>query len=192
LLARNLGFDAFLGEEAFAGARRLRPFVSDIEIARIGAELLREEGPSLFLFAITVANHGPWLPHDPRGSGPHPAPDLPAVPEGGALKCFLNGLKDADRMLDLLMTALTAEGGDGVLAFYGDHLPSLPATFASLGFNERSTDYVIWRAGAGAGRRRDSPVHRLSQRLWAAMAGERSDGGRSPAAQKARDGGGVR
>jgi hypothetical protein len=170
----NLGFDAFLGEEAFAGAQRMGPYVADVEIARVAAELLREEGPALFLFAITVANHGPWFPHDPRGAGPHPAPELPALPDESALRCFLNGLKDADRMLDLLMKALEADGPGGVLAFYGDHLPSLPATFESLGFNDRRTDYVIWQAGGGPGRQRDLPVHRLSHQLWSVMTSERA------------------
>ena len=56
----HLGFDAFLGEEVFAGATRSGLYVADAEVARIGAELLREEGPSVFVFAITMQNHDPW------------------------------------------------------------------------------------------------------------------------------------
>jgi len=55
----KLGFDVFLGEEAFAGAARAGVYIADVEVARLGAELLREEGPGTFLFAITMANHGP-------------------------------------------------------------------------------------------------------------------------------------
>jgi phosphoglycerol transferase MdoB-like AlkP superfamily enzyme len=57
---RNLGFDVFLSGEAFSGAVRVGPYVSDVEVAQRVAEILWDEGPNVFVFAITMENHGPW------------------------------------------------------------------------------------------------------------------------------------
>jgi phosphoglycerol transferase MdoB-like AlkP superfamily enzyme len=157
----NLGFDAFLGEEAFAGAERNGAYVSDQAVARLAAELLREEGSGLFLMAITMGNHAPWLAGDPRGIGIDPAPALPSVAEDAALKCFLNGLKSADAMLGIVRDALQARREPGLLALYGDHLPSLPASFKELGFADTRTDYVVWTPGGGPGSRIDLSAHQL-------------------------------
>jgi len=39
----NLGFDVFLGEEAFAGAQRVNGYISDVEAARKAVEIVKEE-----------------------------------------------------------------------------------------------------------------------------------------------------
>jgi len=163
----DLGFDAFLGEEAFPGAARTGLYIADVEVARLAVELLREEGPGTFLFAITMENHGPW--HGKGPAGLDLAPELAALPEGRALGRFLRGLRGSDAMLGILAEALTARGAPGVLAFYGDHLPSFPAAFAALGFRDRQSDYVIWSPPAGEGRRRDLAAHELPAAIMAAM-----------------------
>ncbi len=165
-----LGFDEFLGEEAFAGAERVGPYIGDAAIARRAAQMLRDDGRGLFLFVITMENHGPWLAHDPRRALPDPAPDLPAIPQRGELRYFLHGLQHTDAMLGTISDALAA-GPGGLLAAYGDHLPSLPAAYRALGFSDIATDYVIWRAdGTGAGARRDIAAHELPAAILAARA----------------------
>lgn len=135
----HLGFDAFLGEEVFAGATRSGLYVADAEVARIGAELLREEGPSVFVFAITMQNHGPWPGGGKRNGSRAPA----SVSEAEGLRAYLRGLKGADTMLRTLSNFLATEFGDGLLAFWGDHLLSFPASFAEFGFADPRTDYLI-------------------------------------------------
>jgi len=160
----RLGFDAFIGEEAFAGARRIGPYVADSEIASRANEILRDERGT-FLFVITMENHGPWLPGDPRMSLPDLAPALPAMAERDALRCFLNGIKNADAMLQTICGDLADRGG-GLVALYGDHMPSLPAAFGALGFPDADTDYVIWNArGGGTGQRRDIRAYELPAAL---------------------------
>jgi len=64
-------------------------------------------------------------------------------------------------MLGIFAQALTMRSEPGVLAFYGDHLPSFPAAFAALGFRDRDSDYVIWSPQVNEGRRRDLAAHEL-------------------------------
>jgi hypothetical protein len=166
-----LGFDAFLGEEAFAGAERAGHYISDTEVARVALDILREEGPATFLFAITMDNHGPWEAADPAGGSLSLNPAaLPQTKESGALLQFLAGARRGDRMLGMLTAALQARGS-GTLAFYGDHLPGLPATFAACDFAEVSSDYLIWRTRPGPALRRDLAAHDMSEAIFAAAQG---------------------
>ena len=49
-------------------------------------------------------------------------------------------------------------GRTAVLGLYGDHLPLLIETFERAGFNDTTTDYVIWRGGRAAGRSKKAPL----------------------------------
>lgn len=161
-----LGFERFLGRESLGGARR-PPYCPDPDLARHILSTLDAEGPRVFIFAITMGNHGPWSGPWPGGS---PAPD-PALrrlvaeaglAEDGELLRYLDGLSRSDAMLDILARGFAERGVDGLLAFYGDHLPSLPRAFRHFGFDEWASDYVLWRRGAGRPCRLDLPAHRLS------------------------------
>ena len=73
----------------------------------------------------------------------------------------VDGLGRSDEMLQMLLTGLQRRNGEAVLAFYGDHLPSLPHAFRHFGFEEVGSDYVVWRAGETATHQLDLPAHRL-------------------------------
>ncbi|MGH6981865.1 MAG: LTA synthase family protein, partial [Stellaceae bacterium] len=162
----RIGFDEFWGEERFAGAARIGPYVSDAALAARAAEILREDGRGLFLFVISMENHGPWPADDPRRGLPDPAPGLPPdLPNGAELRCFLHGLRDSDAMLGAIGDATAAQGG--LIAAYGDHVPSLPATYDAFGYADSATDYVIWRGG-DTGARIDLAAHELPAAILAA------------------------
>lgn len=167
LVFPRLGFDEFRGEEHFAGAARIGPYVSDAALAEHAAALLRDDGRGLFLFVISMENHGPWPAGDPRRALPDPAPCLPDLPGRAELRCFLHGLRHSDAMLGTIGDAAVEQGG--LIAAYGDHVPSLPATYDALGFSDSATDYAIWGAGGGAGARIDIAAHELPAALLAAL-----------------------
>jgi hypothetical protein len=156
-----LGFETFLGIETLGGSRR-PPYYSDPELADHVLRVLDAEGPRVFIFAITMGNHGPW-----REAGPPINLELRrnfdgvGLPQGGELLRYLDGLRQSDEMLQILLTGLQRRQGEGVLSFYGDHLPSLPQAFHHFGFEEVGSDYVVWRAGATAKQQLDLPAHRL-------------------------------
>ena len=156
-----LGFETFLGIETLGGSRR-PPYYSDPELANHVLRVLDAEGPRVFIFAITMGNHGPW-----REAGPPIDLELrrnfdgSGLPQGGELLRYLDGLRQSDEMLQVLLTGLQRRRREGVLSFYGDHLPSLPKAFRHFGFEEAGSDYVVWRTGETATQQLDLPAHRL-------------------------------
>jgi hypothetical protein len=156
-----LGFDAFIGEEAFAGASRTGGYISDEQVGKVALELLHEEGPHTFLFIITMENHGPWKDAAKVPLLPDLTACLPDIPEKAELNGFLHGVRKADALLGTLCDALNARG-PGLCAFYGDHLPSFPEAFPALGFHETSSDYLIWHSQGGLALQQDLAAHELS------------------------------
>ncbi|HZK91350.1 MAG TPA: LTA synthase family protein [Stellaceae bacterium] len=55
-----LGFEQFLGRETLGGSRT-PPYQSDPELAAHILRIIENSGPRVFIFAITMGNHGPWL-----------------------------------------------------------------------------------------------------------------------------------
>ena len=157
-----LGFERFLGRETLGGSR-VPPYCADPDLAADILRVLEAEGPRTFIFAITMGNHGPWLakspPLDPAVAGIF---DPAEVPGGGELLRYLDGLRRSDEMLRVLMDGLARRGSPSVLAFYGDHLPSLSNAFRHFGFEEWSSDYAIWPS-AGAPQPRDLEAHELGR-----------------------------
>jgi hypothetical protein len=161
-----LGFDEFLGEEAFADKPRKGRYIADAAVAELCLDLLRQHrDKDLFLFAITMGNHGPWAKSSTAAELPAPLANLS---DGAALGQFLDGLRDADAMLEVLRRELA--GTQALLAMYGDHLPSFPVAFAALGFTDPYTDYLIWRGG-GPRLRCDLAAHQLGDVLLEALLG---------------------
>jgi len=156
-----LGFETFLGIESLGGSRR-PPYCSDPELAYHVLRVLKAEGPRVFIFAITMGNHGPWheagVPIDPQLRRNFGAMSLP---QGDELLRYLDGLRRSDEMLQILLCGLQHRDRDAVLAFYGDHLPSLPHAFRHFGFDEWGSDYVVRHGSASPARQLDLPAHRL-------------------------------
>jgi hypothetical protein len=165
-----LGFESFLGRETLGGSR-VPPYRPDPELARDILRVLDEEGPRSFIFAITMGNHGPWLgkrpPIDPAVTGIF---DPSEAADHGELLRYLDGLRHSDEMLRVLMEGLARRGSSAVLAFYGDHLPSLGTSFRHFGFEDSSSDYAIW-PGAAAPQLRDLHAHELGRLIVDAVLG---------------------
>jgi len=182
-----LGFEAFLGRETLGG-RRTPPYMSDPQLAEHILRTLDETGPGAFIFAITMGNHGPWLKDfsPPPGLSQGSASwlmedekedvDVRATSlrdEGPRVKCgqgdeelvrYLEGLRRSDEMIQMLIDGLARRGDGALFGFYGDHLPSLPRSFARLGFDDWRSDYAIWSAD-GLSRRRDLAASNLGRTL---------------------------
>ncbi len=143
----NLGFDQFIGEEAFLGAQRINGYVADVELARAGREILRDHGGRVFLFVITMENHGPWNPL-PAGTPGLLPNEIGLTPQlRSSLEAYLQSLRSADTMFGHFADSLADLASDGVLAMYGDHLPSFPAAFKYFGLEDSFSDYLVWRSG---------------------------------------------
>lgn len=136
-----LGFQRFDAAPAFAGADRRDGLVTDAAVGEHLVAALRAATGPTFLYAITVAGHGPW-------PGPDPAASWAARMEA------------TDAMLGRLAEAARGASRPVVLAAFGDHRPALPAARGAS-----DTDYLVWRSdapGQGALMPRDAAaLHRM-------------------------------
>jgi len=164
-----LGFETFLGRETLGGSRR-PPYCSDPELAHYVLRVLEAEGPRVFIFAITMGNHGPWLetgaPIDPDLQQRF---DVENLPQRHELLRYLGGLRKSDEMLHILLSGLQRYRHAGVLAFYGDHLPSLPRAFRHFGFDDLGSDYLMWQDTGSPARRLDLPAYRFPEIVMGAL-----------------------
>ena len=161
-----LGFDQFIGIEGFAGAPRRGPYVSDVAVAERIARAIADHGPKVFVFAITMENHGPWdSEHDSIDPVPLPA-DWGRIDAEVALGRWLRHLESSDAMIPIVRDAI---GDRGWMIFYGDHQPSLAGPFHAPEAPDRRTDYAVWGAGVAAGARTDLAAEGLPGALLAAI-----------------------
>lgn len=144
----RMGFDEFLDITAFNPSDTAGQYVSDAAVARkIGRLLKDDDNRPLFIFAITMENHGPLHLEMPSRSSlvetlhdaPWPLPD-----HQRDLAVYLNHLHRADEMLSSIKWQLGASTREGVLCWYGDHVPILPETFKVHGIPDGTTPYVVW------------------------------------------------
>lgn len=143
-----LGFDEFIDISRFSSADYEGQYVGDSAVAReICAELSLHESSDarpLFLFAITMENHGPLHLEKPRAEdGSRFYSTLP--PEGcDDLTAYLRHLEQADRMLGTVRNRLAVMGLEGWLCLYGDHLPIMAQVYRQLGEPDGTVDYLVW------------------------------------------------
>lgn len=160
---RAFGFERLVMEEDFSGAPRVGPYVGDVAVAeRILAEVRAKTGP-LFVFCVTMENHGPWKPGR-----------LPGIDDPRAQ--YLHHVANTGRCVEVLIAGLSELGeGRTTLCVFGDHPPSLACCPPSA---QPQTDYALFRFGfdeAGTPQRRDLTAAELGRLLQDAVAGESED-----------------
>ncbi len=123
----RLGVDRLYFEDDFSDAARIRGLVSDAGMYEKLLSLLEEADTPLFLFGITMQNHGgytaAWDPGDDtvRLSG-YDGTYADA-------EQYLSLLHSSDAALEMLLTRLSAWDEPVFVLFFGDHLPALSEAF---------------------------------------------------------------
>lgn len=168
-----LGFDEFIDISAFERNRSEGPYVSDEVVTDWVIERLQASNEPLFVFVVTMENHGPLHLEKPLSGEAGQYLTEGGSTEGDDLIIYLRHLVNADRMMARLAATLKGERRSGALCWFGDHPPILPATYARHGYPGRLTDYLVWRTEPGptlpAHRR---PVHDLGGALVSALGWE--------------------
>ncbi len=164
-----LGFDEFIDIRDFSGAERFGPYVADAAVADKIESVLKAAAGPVFIFAITMENHGPLHLEQPAED------DYPALyhanPPAGCedLTVYLRHLRNADRMLGRLRASLSLHRRPARLCWYGDHVPIMAGVYQALGMPEGHTEYLIWdNCRQGEGTRQDLDLHRLANALLSA------------------------
>ncbi len=149
----QMGFDEFIDIDCFDQSQTFGPYISDQAVTDKIIETTKSKTDKpLFIFAITMENHGPLhlekvksdeLPlYYKSSTNKEPPTDL------DDLTVYLRHLKNADKMIKQLTEYYAPQSTDDkketVLCFYGDHVPSMPAVYASTEYTDDNSDYFIW------------------------------------------------
>ncbi|MBQ7618360.1 MAG: LTA synthase family protein [Desulfovibrio sp.] len=160
----KLGFKNFLALDNFYKPEFFGPYVSDESLGQVLLELLRQSTRPVFVFGITMENHGPWQAtrFGPELSLKHSL-DTPDLFLGEQIKVldlvkelqelgisaevarYLVHVRNGDRFLAGLDRELSKLSRPTLVASYGDHLPNLNALVPRWAL---TTPYLIFAAGA--------------------------------------------
>lgn len=159
----NLGFDTFIDIEDFSEAEKFGPYISDLAVADKILDVLDGDDGPVFVFAITMENHGKWQPGRLDG-WVTPEELKEAYPLGSQeLALYQRHLANADAMLARLIDGLEPRSEGAVLSMYGDHVPSLPGVFQAAGYTDDRTEYLVWRTGRPRLHTVDIPANNLGR-----------------------------
>jgi phosphoglycerol transferase MdoB-like AlkP superfamily enzyme len=145
-----LGIDEFIDIRSLGGAKKSGPYVGDIALAEKVCSLMemytRRPEP-VFLFVITMENHGPLHLEriTPDEVNRYYASPLPAGCDD--LIVYLRHLVNADRMIGMLHEYLESIAVNNWFCFFGDHVPIMPKVYDIMGAPGRRTNYVLWNKG---------------------------------------------
>ncbi len=139
-----MGFDEFIDIRQFDAAGKSGPYIGDVALAEKITALLDSAKQPLFIFAITMENHGPlhWETLTPDERRQFFIESPPAGCDD--LAVYLRHLANADKMIGMLHQKMAALSTPSWLCFYGDHVPIMAGVYAQLGEPDGMTDYAIW------------------------------------------------
>ena len=133
----HIGFDDFYGQEEVAQmvyAEYKRGYITDDTTLRAIQTCMDGTQQPVFLFAITMQNHQPYDGIDPALIQVEVTSGKLSEPALTALTTYTQGLYDADQMLGALADWIDRRERPTVLAFFGDHMPTLGSNY--LAYNE--------------------------------------------------------
>lgn len=161
----NLGFERFIDIREFRSAKKSGPYTSDEAVTdRLLAELSRAEAPA-FLFVITMENHGPLHLEKVEQGECEDLYDEEPPPGCEDLTIYLRHLRNADRQLGRLRDYLVSRARPTILCFYGEHLPSMPRVYDTLGMPDGRTDYFIITPRSSRSARADLGIEELAGQI---------------------------
>ena len=152
-----LGFDQFIGlddlvDPAFFGWM----YVDDQVVTDEIMKTIEESDKPSFIYAVTMLNHG--LYNDTRyGDNTMQAVDEYSDESNQILNNLATGYKRSDEAYADLLERIEASNEPTLVVFFGDHLPSMNATYEEVGFVEsmakksleeelkmKQTPLVVW------------------------------------------------
>ena len=140
----RLSFDEFVDIRGFSDAMRLGPYIGDAAVADKVAAILREATSPVFIFAITMENHGPLHLEQLAPSDVGKLYCMPPPQGCDDLTIYLRHLRNADHMIAQLRTTLEQRDRPASLCWFGDHVPIMPAVYENFGEPSGCVEYVCW------------------------------------------------
>ena len=120
------GLKSFVNGKGLTDDEYYRGHVSDSTVYDRIIELYegKEEGEALFTFAITMQNHGGY-----NTSGFEHTINMNSNGGSKSVNEYLSSVNNADAALQELLAYFEAQEEETLIVFFGDHQPSLPASF---------------------------------------------------------------
>ncbi|MCR5294352.1 MAG: sulfatase-like hydrolase/transferase [Lachnospiraceae bacterium] len=142
MVYKRMAFDEFISIEAFQGVPRTRWCVGDFEdykkVIRLVEE--KEEGEKLFIFNVTMQNHGGYTSDNFDA-------DLHVVGyEGdfaGEADQYLSLIHLSDQALQYLIGYFEKSDEKTLIVFFGDHQPALSDDFLSYALGKDSSEMTF-------------------------------------------------
>lgn len=138
-----LGFDEFIDISAFSPEDRSGPYIGDLAVAEKVRALLATASEPLFIFVITMENHGPLHLENVAPGDLDRLYSSPPPASYEEFTIYLRHLQNTDAMLGMFHAAINATTRRGWLCAYGDHVPILPGIYDANAFVDGRTDYIV-------------------------------------------------
>lgn len=144
---KHLGFDLFLDITQFQSAEKSGAYISDQAVALKIIESIKSYADKpLFIFAITMENHGPLHLETVSQNEIYHYLKPNTLKQPHNLIAYLRHLANADKMLEIITEFLKQHAQPSTLCFYGDHVPSMPDIYKELNYKNPDTNYFIWHS----------------------------------------------
>jgi hypothetical protein len=140
----KMGFDEFIDITAFTEADKVGQYTGDVPLTEKVLTLLEPSDAPVFVFVITMENHGPLHLEKPDVEDQNAFYVDTQPAECDDLTVYAKHLQNADRMIEMLTTSLSHSDRGGVLAWYGDHVPIMADVYRTLGAPSGETRYFLW------------------------------------------------
>jgi len=163
---KSFGFDNFASAEKMDNLDKRGLLTSDEALTGKIIERADKAEKPLFLFAVTLQNHGPYEPGR-YGEGTIKVSGQMDDWTRGSVATFAEGMADSDKSLARLIEWAKKRERPTVIAYFGDHLPPMGPAYVGTGF---LPDNVAPRAGSAEEmkRVRETPLVVWSNRKGAA------------------------
>lgn len=141
----RIGFDEFRDIKSFSACPISGAYTGDIPLAEKVIENIRAAKKPVFIFVISMENHGPLQMETKPGQQEaveyfekQPSVDCPE------LGIYLRHLQHANQMLGLLHKAWNIFDERISLCFYGDHVPIMPVCYTHFGYPSGLVPWFCW------------------------------------------------
>jgi phosphoglycerol transferase MdoB-like AlkP superfamily enzyme len=156
---KHLGFDLFLDIKQFQATEKFGAYISDQAVALKIIECIKSyTDKPLFIFSITMENHGPLHLEAVTQNELHYFLKPITLKNPHNLIAYLRHLANADKMLQLIIQYLKQYPKPSTLCFYGDHVPSMPDIYKELNYSNSNTNYFIWHSYKKAAQQNDRKI----------------------------------
>lgn len=127
------GFERFLSEEDIGKLPKQGRLASDEALTDLIIKEAEAANDPLFLFAVTLQNHGPYEPGRYEKNTIAVETDA-GQPTREAIATFAQGMKDSDDSLRRLVEWAEKRERETIIVYFGDHLPPLGPHYVATGF----------------------------------------------------------